>query len=288
MDRKKELGAFLRARRGQVAPDAARLPFAGDSRRVPGLRREEVAWLAGISDTYYTRLERGQVGGISDAVLRGLVDALQLSPQEADYIASAITVPGWVPLGEADDAVPETVQRLLDGVGTQPIHVLNERCDIVATNAVGRLLYPFHHESAQPNSVRFLFTDPRARTFFVDWEQWAHQGVAYLRSATARHPGDRLLTAFITELVSRSPDFAASWESHDVHYDPIGVRSLNHPDVGRLDLDFQALTVVGHPLIRITAYSAPAGSPTHERLVRLAGLRANTPTTTAATSATTT
>lgn len=266
----KELGAFLRAKRGQVKPDTSRMPWAGGARKVTGLRREEVAWLAGISITYYTRLERGQVGGISDSVLFGLVDALQLSPQEADYIASTITVPGWVPLGMADEAVPEQVLRLLEGVATQPIHVLNERCDIVAANSLGRLLYPFHYQAeAGPNSIRFLFTDPRARSFFPDWEQWAHQGVAYLRGAAARHPRDRLLAEFISELLQASQEFSDSWHSHDVHYDPVGTRRVNHPIVGLLDLDFQALLVVGHPLLRITAYSAPPGSPTQQRLADL-------------------
>lgn len=233
--------------------------------------------LAGISTTYYTRLERGKVGGISDAVLHGLADALQLTPQEADYVASTITVTGWTPqqVGQADSlVVPEPIQRLVDGVETQPVLVLNERCDIVASNALGRALYPFHFEdpsSDQPiNSVRFLFTDPRARTYYIDWQRWAHQGVAYVRAALARHPRDRSLTEFIAELRAASTDFDDAWASRDVHFDPVGMRGINHPAVGELDLDFHTLSISGAPSLRMTAYSAAPGSATSERLARLA------------------
>lgn len=277
MDRRRELGEFLARRRGQVDPTSVPLPYIGGVRRVSGLRREEVALLAGISTTYYTRLERGKVGGISDAVLHGLVDALQLTPQEADYVASAITVTGWKPqdVGAPDSlAVPVPIQRLLDAVATQPILVLNERCDIVASNSMGRALYPYHFEepadAGRPiNSVRFLFTDPRARSYYIDWERWAHQGVAYVRAALARHPRDRSLIEFIEELRAASTEFDLAWGSRDVHFDPVGMRSINHPVVGQLDLDFQTLHIVGSPTLRMTSYSADADSVTSARLAEL-------------------
>lgn len=277
MDRRRELGEFLAAKRAQVAPDSAQLPFARGHRRVAGLRREEVAWLAGISDTYYTRMERGKVGGISDAVLRGLIEALQLTPQEASYIASTITVTGWnEDDGDASvDEVPPVLQRLLDGLTAQPVLVLNERCDYVAHNAAARALYPYHFadgrwSAGRPvNSIRFLFLDPRARTFYVDWVRAANQGVAYLRSSAARHPREAGIAELISELRAASEEFAAAWERRDAHFDPEGVRSIHHPEVGRLDLEYQTLLVVGHPALRLTTYSAPEGSPTAARLERL-------------------
>lgn len=242
---------------------------AGTRRRVPGLRREEVALSAGISTTYYTKLERGQVGGVSRAVLAGLAGALRLTPQETDYIASIITVPGWGARA-VTDLVPPTLQRLLDGMPHLPAHVLNERCDLVAWNSTGRALYPYHFDGDQePNAVRFLFTDPRARTFFRNWERWSQQGVAFLRSALARHPQDRDLAAFVAELRNTSDEFADGWTRLDAHYDPVGTRTVEHPDVGRLTLDFQELRVAGHPGLRITAYTAPAGSATAARLEQL-------------------
>lgn len=182
MDKRRELGEFLARRRGQVSPENAPIPAVLGTRRVPGLRREEVALLAGISTTYYTRLERGKVGGISDSVLHGLVDALQLSPQEADYIAATITVSGWVPgvVGAASEtAVPPALQRLLDS-STLPLLVLNERCDYVAHNRSARALYAHHFPgrvedrggawdpSTPVNSIEFLFLDPaRARSTWI-------------------------------------------------------------------------------------------------------------------------
>lgn len=278
MDRRRELGEFLARRRSQVSPENAPIPAVLGTRRVPGLRREEVALLAGISTTYYIRLERGKVGGISDSVLHGLIDALQLTPQEADYIASTITVTGWTPSedGQASEtAVPAPLQRLLDS-SDHPLLVLNERCDYVAHNASARALYPFHFpggdwDAADPvNSIEFLFLDPRARTFYTDWDRAALQGVAYLRASTARHPGDRPLAELIVSLQAASAEFADGWASRDVRFDPEGVRGIEHPEVGRLDLEYQTLLVVGHPSLRLTSYSAPEGSETAERLALLA------------------
>lgn len=273
MDRGKELGRFLAARRANASVDWHRLPMSGGRRRVPGLRRDEVAWLAGISTTYYTKLEHGTVKGISDSVLDGLAVALRLTPQECAYVASLISVSGRsAPAGGEgpDDVVGEPLQRILDAASELPIHVLNERCDIVATNTTGRALYPFHFEgSDRPNAVRFLFLDPRARSFFVDWELWATQGVAYLRASSARDPGDVQLRNVVRELSEQSHEFESAWASHDVQFDLVGTRRIDHPDVGRLDLDFQGLLVVGQRRLRLTAYSARPGSATARRLARL-------------------
>ncbi len=265
---------FLAAKRARLSADRPDLPVAGGHRRVPGLRREEVASLAGISTTYYTKLEHGKVSGISDAVLDGLAAALGLTAEETAYVASLITVTGRSiphPDDRPDDAVSEPLQRLLDATEL-PVHVQNDRCDIVATNRAGRALYPFHFEDPRrpANAVRFLFLDPRARSFFIDWDQWAIQGVAYLRASRARDPRDERLRALVGELSGSSPEFARTWATHDMRFALVGRRRIDHPHIGLLDLDFENLAVVGQRRLRLTAYSAPPGSPTSERLARLA------------------
>ncbi|MCA0294839.1 MAG: hypothetical protein LCH96_05895 [Actinobacteria bacterium] len=161
------------------------------------------------------------------------------------------------------------LQRVLDALAF-PAHVQNERCDLVAANDLGRALYPFHFETPVPNTVRFLFLDPRARTFYLDWEPWADQGVYYLRSASARHPGDRRLRRLIEELGAASPDFLEAWQTHEIEHAPLGTRRLDHPVVGRLDLDFQNLQVSGQPGLRVIVYTAEPGSPTAAGLDALA------------------
>ncbi len=275
MDRRKELGDFLRAKRAQAPlPEDGHL-FGSIRRRVPGLRREEVAERALISTTYYTKLERGKVAGISSAVLDGLVAALALTPEERSYVAALIPVTGTVASsgGSADaDAVGPVLQRVLDGLTTIPVHVQNERCEIIASNAIGRALYPFHFEQDRPNTVRFLFLDPRARAFFVNWQKWADQGVYFLRSAHARDPRDARLKALIADLIAASPEFAHAWETHEVESAAVGTRCLVHPEVGRLNLDSQNLRIAEQPRLRLIAYTAEPGSLTEERLAKLAAL----------------
>lgn len=276
MDRLKELGDFLRAKRAHLpVPDG--VLFGGTHRRVPGLRREEVSQLALISTAYYTKLERGRVPGISAAVLDGLTAALQLSPEERAYVTRLIPVAGeQVPHRAgpaAGDAVSPVLQRVLDSLGHAPAHVQNERCDLVATNDLGKALYPYHFEAPRPNTVRFLFLDPRARTFFLEWEMWADQGVYFLRSAYARNPGDQQLQRMIQELRTASPDFLEAWETHEVEFAPLGTRRLRHPDVGQLDLDFQNLHVAGQEGLRVTVYTAEPGSLTAGRLEKLTTIR---------------
>lgn len=270
MDRRRELAQFLRAKREQtpVPPDSL---FPTEGRRVPGLRREEVAELALISDTYYTKLERGRVPGISAAVLDGLTFALALTPQERSYVVSLIPVAGQAtavsdPL--IDPLVP--LRRLLDALGDTPAHVHNERADIIATNPAGRALYPYHFQNSdRPNSIAFLFLDPRARDFFVDWKEWADQGVHYLRNALARDPGNRLVSSMVERLRSRSPEFDEGWNSHHVGFQQFGTRVLNHPHIGRLAIDFQGLQPIGHETMRIVVYTAEPGSATAQRLRQL-------------------
>lgn len=270
MDRRAELAQFLRAKREHTPVPADSL-FPTTGRRVPGLRRHEVAELAQISDTYYTKLERGKVPGISAAVLDGLAFALALTPQERNYVASLIPVAGQTVA--AADALPDPmapIRRLLDALGDTPAHVHNERADIIATNPAGRALYPWHFEhSDRPNTVAFLFLDSRAQVFFENWKQWSDQGVYFLRTAFARDPSNRSVASLVERLRARSPEFAEGWNSHHVAFQQFGTRVLHHPVVGRLQIDFQGLQPIGHDRLRIVVYTAEPGSTTAERLTTL-------------------
>ncbi|MEI2778461.1 MAG: helix-turn-helix transcriptional regulator [Tetrasphaera sp.] len=271
MSRRRELGEFLRARRAATpVPEGSHFPREG--RRVPGLRREEVAELALISETYYTRLERGTVLGISAAVLDGLAEALHLSAQERAYVASLIPVTGQdATLGERPaESIAPSLRRLLEALGTAPAHVHNERAEIIAANPAGRALYPWHFENSErPNAIAFLFVHPRARDFFVDWQEWADQGVFFLRSALARDPGNRLLKALVADLRARSREFTEAWQSHRVAFQQFGTREINHPRLGRLSLDFQSLQPIGYERLRVVVYTAEPGSATARRLADL-------------------
>lgn len=269
MDRRRDLGKFLRAKRA-LTPVPAGAPFPTVGRRVPGLRREEVAELALISENYYTKLERGKVPGISLAVLDGLTLALSLTSQERDYIASLIPVTGIVPVPDGPASVPESLHRLIAAFGDTPVHLHNERADIIAHNATGRALYPWHFEASdQPNPIAFLFCDPRAREFFVDWREWADQGVFFLRTHLARDPGNAGLIDLVKQLYGHSPEFVEAWNSHRVLFQQTGMREINHPAVGRLKLDFQNLQPVGLDRMQVVVYTGEPRSDTAERLLRL-------------------
>ena len=264
MDARGELARFLRAKREQtpVPPDSL---FPTEGRRVAGLRREEVAELALISATYYTKLERGKVHGISAAVLDGLTSALALTPQERAYVASLIPIAGTAAGSPAHDDPMIPTERLLRALGETPAHVHNERADIIATNPAGRALYPYHFEhSEHPNTIAFLFLDPRAQQFFVNWKQWADQGVFFLRNAVAGNPRSRSLATLVGRLRERSTVFDEAWQSHLVAFQQFGTRELNHPVAGRLAIDFQGLQPIGHDRTRIVVYTAEPGSDTAE------------------------
>lgn len=240
---------------------------------MPGLRREEVADLALISTIYYTKLEQGRVGGLSSAVLDGLVRALALTTEERAYITTLIPVTGEHASHEADsvdDQIAPELARTIHALSGVPAHLFNERSDLILANDLGRALYPWHFEDeARPNVVRFQFLDPRAPTFYVEWEKWARQSVAFTRAALARHPHDAELLAFVDEMRSLSPQFRDFWGQHLVRIATRGVRRIVHPDVGELDLDFQLLRATGHDRLRLITYSAEPGTATAHALHRL-------------------
>jgi transcriptional regulator with XRE-family HTH domain len=213
MDNRTEVREFLATRRAKITPDQAGVPLYGSRRRVPGLRREEVAQLAGVSTDYYTRLEKGNLSGASDSVLDAIARALQLDDAERahlfDLARAARGSAAREPRRRAQPQVRPSIQRILDSMTTTPAFVRNRRLDVVAVNALGRALYaPVFDDPKRPaNLARFHFLDPRAVAFFPDWNAVANGTVALLRTEAGRDPYDRALTDLVGELATRSDAF---------------------------------------------------------------------------------
>ncbi len=252
---------FLTSRRARITPAAAGLPDFGGSRRVAGLRREEVALLAGVSVDYYTRLERGNLTGVSDGVLDSVARALQLDAAEQAHLQDLARTANLAPARRrpAPPAqVRPTVLALLAAMVDAPAWVRNERSDILATNALGAaLLAPvLAGPGGTANSARFTFLDPAARTYFVDWAKTATDSVAMLRSAVGRDPYDRALSDLVGELTTRSEEFGTRWAEHDVRFHHTGRKRLRHPVVGELDLAYEAMNLSSDPGLTLVAYVA--------------------------------
>jgi transcriptional regulator with XRE-family HTH domain len=273
VDPKTEIREFLTSRRAKITPDQAGLPVYGGSRRVPGLRREEVAMLAGVSVDYYTRLERGNARGVSESVLDALARALQLDEAERAHLFDLARACGPVgrPRRRPAQRIRPSVQRLLDAMTAAPALAQNGRLDILAANALGRALYaPMYDEPAGPNHARFVFLDPRALGFYGDWERAASDTVAILRSEAGRDPYDRGLTDLVGELSTRSEEFRTRWAAHNVHIHRSGTKHFRHPVVGALSLTFEMLELSADPGLNILTYSAEPGSKSHDGLNLLA------------------
>lgn len=262
---------FLRSRRARVTPQRVGVS-ASRGRRVQGLRREEVAALAGISVDYYTKLERGKVSGVSASVFEGLVRALELDEAERVYLEALLNVSGLAaPSSTAVPHVPQHVHRVLEALVGIPAYVRNERFEILAANALGEALYAPHFAGpTRPvNTIEFLFCDPGAEDFFPDWEVIAGQAVSFLRASLALDPSDQALADLVAKLSSRSEAFRRKWADHGVRLHQVGTKRFNHPIVGELVLDFQAFEVDGQRGLRLNTYSAAPGSPTARRLALL-------------------
>jgi transcriptional regulator with XRE-family HTH domain len=277
MDNRNEIREFLISRRAKITPEQADLPAYGGNRRVAGLRREEVALLAGVSVDYYTRLERGNARGASETVLEALARALQLDAAERAHLfdlvhTANISTARRAPRRSAGDQVRPVVLRILDSMTTTPAYVRNGRLDILAANRLGKALFSQVFDSlAQPaNPARFLFLDPRAAEFYVDWERQAQDTVAMLRSEAGRNPHDRALSLLIGELSTRSETFRTWWAAHNVRFHRTGVKRFHHPVVGDLTLAFEALDLAADAGLRISAYTAEPGSASHDALNLLA------------------
>jgi transcriptional regulator with XRE-family HTH domain len=274
-DVRAEIRQFLTTRRAKLTPAQAGLPAYGGRRRVPGLRREEVALLAGISIEYYTRLERGNARGASEEVLEALARALQLDEVERAHLGDLVrTASAARPARRraTPQRVRPSVQRLLDSMTGTAAFLRNGRLDVLAANQLGSALYaPAFGDPTRPvNLARFVFLDPRSKEFYRDWDGIAHAAVGSLRAEAGRAPHDRALTELVGELSLRSPEFRVRWAAHDLHYYRSGVQPFRHPLVGDLTLDYDALELPADPGLTIVAYTAEPDSPAREALDLLA------------------
>jgi transcriptional regulator with XRE-family HTH domain len=279
MDTSAEIREFLTSRRARLTPDAAGLPAYGGNRRVKGLRREEVAMLAGVSVDYYTQLERGRLTGVSDAVLEALGRALQLDEAEQAHLYDLAKAANASPVAArkrpAAEAVRSSIQRMLDAMTEAPALVRNDRFDVLAANPLGRALYsPVFAMDGRVNTARFAFLELDARTYFRDWERTADDCVATLRSAAGRNPYDRKLTDLVGELSTRSPEFRTRWAAHDVRFHRTGLKRMHHPEAGDLDLTYEALELPADPGLTMLVYGAQPGSASEDALRLLASLHA--------------
>ncbi|GAA1073242.1 MULTISPECIES: helix-turn-helix transcriptional regulator [Kitasatospora] len=263
------LGAFLRARRAMVRPESLGLPEYGRRRRVPGLRREEVAQLAGVSVDYYVRLEQGRGGGTSTEVLDAVARVLQLDATERAHLHRLARPPREDAVAAAPAEVRDGVRLVLDMLAG-PAFVLGRCMDVLAWNAPAEALLGLSDlPEGERNMARHAFLDPRARAFYPAWEQVAAETVAHLRLDAARHPADRRAAAFVGELSARSPEFRRLWDGHAVAEKTHGRKLLRHPTAGLLDLGYETLALPGDPALLLVVYTAEPGSPEAERLAAL-------------------
>ncbi|WP_432936480.1 helix-turn-helix transcriptional regulator [Kribbella sp. CA-253562] len=279
MDNRQEVREFLTTRRARITPEQAGLPATGN-RRVPGLRRSEVATIAGLSVEYYARLERGQIAGASSGVLDALARALQLDDAERAHLFD---------LARAADGIPTSgrsrrratgraaVSRLslqwtMEAIKDAVAFVRDPQQNLLATNALGRAFYsPVIGDSGRtPNLARFQFLDPASREFYPDWDLFAQMCVAIMRAEAGRDPHDRALQDLVGELSTRSETFRRLWADHDVRTHGTGTKRFHHPVVGELTLVYEELAITAEPGLVLLVYTAEPGSPSAERLQLLA------------------
>jgi hypothetical protein len=268
-----ELGAFLKARRSELSPAEVGIPVGGEARRVPGLRREEVALLASISTDYYTRLEQGRIQA-SAPVLGVLAKVLRLRDDQRQYLFALAgkNAVGPPPSKESRQQVRPQLLHLLDALTLAAGFVIGRNTDILAWNPLAAALVTDFSRipQEQRNYVRLLFTDPAIRTLYSDWEAMARLAVAHLRMDSRRRPDDPRLTALVTDLAARDPLFRQWWASHDVALRGGGTRLLHHPQVGDLAVERSTFTCAEDPEQQLVVWTAEPGSPAHDALRLLA------------------
>ncbi|MEJ2870473.1 helix-turn-helix transcriptional regulator [Actinomycetospora sp. OC33-EN08] len=275
MDQAQQIREFLATRRAKVTPGQVGLP-AGSRRRVSGLRREEVAALAGVSVEYYVQIERGQVPGVSDEVLAAVAQALRLDAEETDHLVTLVrglnTRPDPIPArrrSPREPRVPAVVAALMNSMVNTPAVVQNGRLDLLEANLLGRVLYGDVLADSgveHANLARFLFLSPHAEQLFPAWENAADDAVALLHVEAARAPHDAALIGLVGELATRSDRFRTRWAAHDVRAHRRGVKRFHHREVGELTLRYEALEITSVPGLTLIGYSADPGSPTEEAL----------------------
>ncbi len=276
MDLRTDIREFLSSRRARIAPEQAGLPAHGGNRRVKGLRREEVALLAGVSVDYYVRMERGSLAGASDGVLDALASALQLDEAERDHLfhlARQSRAPSGPRRLRPAVTVRPALQQVLDAVSEAPAWICNGRYDVLAMNHLARALFsPVPADPRRPaNTARFVYLNPEAaQSFFVDYDRIACDVAAKLRMEAGRNPHDEELIALVGELSTCSELFRQRWASRDVRLHRSGRKRVHHPIVGRLDLDVESLELPAEPGLLLNVYTAPAGTPTADNSALLA------------------
>ena len=278
MDNRAEVREFLMTRRARLTPEAAGIP-AGTGRRVAGLRRSEVATLAGVSVEYYAKLERGTIAGASASVLDALSRALQLNDAEHSHLLDLARTADGVPSSgrarrRAVKAGPPraSLQWALEAMTDAVAVVRDQRQDIVAFNDLARAFYaPLIGDGGRtPNLARFQFLDPASHEFYPDWELFAEMCVAVIRAEAGRDPHDKGIQDLVGELSTRSELFRTLWAAHDVRTHGTGTKRFNHPIVGELTLVFEELAITAEPGRVLLIYTAEPGSPSAERLRLLA------------------
>jgi len=284
VDHRAEVSEFLTTRRARLTPEDVGLPSSG-ARRVPGLRRSEVATLAGVSVEYYARLERGHVGGASASVLEALARALRLDETERAHLYDlARAVDGIPTSGRARRRPASTtsprlsLQWALDAVTDAVAFVRDPQQNLVATNDLGRAFYsPVIGDGGRvPNLARFQFLDPAAREFYPDWDLFAQMCVGIIRAEAGRDPHDRGIQDLVGELSTQSDVFRTLWAAHDVRTHGTGTKRFHHPVVGDLTLAYEELAVTAEPGLVLLVYTAEPGSPSADRLRLLASWSAST------------
>ena len=285
MDNQSEVREFLMSRRAKLTPELAGIP-AGSNRRVPGLRRSEVATLAGVSVEYYAKLERGTIAGASSSVLDAIALALQLDDTERTHLFDLARAADGVPLSgrprrrtSKTAANRPSLQWMLATITGGIAVVVNLHQDILATNDLGRAFYaPIIGDGGlTPNLARFQFLDPTSRDFYPDWDLFAEMCVAIMRARAGHDPHNKALQDLVGELSTRSDTFRRLWAAHDVRTHGAGTKRFNHPVVGELLLAYEELAITAEPGLVLMVYTAEPGSPSAERLQLLANLAARMP-----------
>jgi transcriptional regulator with XRE-family HTH domain len=280
VDSKSDIRDFLTTRRAKITPERANLPTYG-RRRVPGLRREEVAALAGVSVDYYNRLERGNLSGVSESILESIANALQLDEAERLHLYRLARAANAGPRSRRTPRRPQlspSLQRVLDGMADVAAIVRNGRMDLYAASTLGRALYwpAYEFEPDTPNLARFAFLSPAAKVFYPDWDGAANVAVALLRTEAGRNPHDPALTALVGELSTCSTDFRARWAAHNVRTHYSGRKTFSHPAVGELALSYDVMDLPGDGGLSLTAYTPEPDSPSADGMKLLASWAATT------------
>ena len=284
MDNRQEVREFLTTRRARITPDQVGLATTG-SRRVPGLRRSEVATLAGLSVEYYARLERGQIAGASSSVLEALARALQLDETERAHLYDLARAADGIPTSGRPDVVRRARPRRGSACSgrsrpsptASPSSATRTRTCSRPTPSAGRSTHPSSATAASrgPNLARFQFLDPASRDFYPDWELFAEMCVGIMRTEAGRDPHDRGLQDLVGELSTRSETFRRLWAAHDVRTHGTGTKRFQHPVVGELTLAYEELAITAEPGLVLLVYTAEPGSPSAERLRLLASWAAS-------------